>query len=220
MSFIRTVHPAEAADEVRSMYQRQQARFGYVPNYARAFSWRPELMTLWSDLLSGVRQNIGRRRFEIVTLSAALALRNSYCALAHGRALTEMISDDDVQAIAAIALDAIGERPPLAVAVPENRIRLNALDRAIVRYAARAARSPETLEEADVDELRRHGLTEAEIFDLAATVAARAFFTRLLDALGVQPDPVYRGLAPALKRTLTVGRPIAGPVEASVEMSG
>ena len=28
----------------------------------------------------------------------------------------------------------------------------------------------------DVDKLRRHGLTDAEIFDIVATVAARAFF--------------------------------------------
>lgn len=211
MSFIATVPPAKAADEVRAMYQRQQARFGYVPNYARAFSLRPELMTLWADLLAGIRGNIDRRRFEIATLSAAVALRNSYCALAHGRALADMVSHDEVRAIAALALESVGDEPPAtatATSTSQARTGLSAADRAIVRYAARAARTPQTLCEADIEALRAHGLTDPEIFDLAATAAARAFFTRLLDALGVEPDSTYAGLAPALRHALTVGRPI------------
>ena len=36
----------------------------------------------------------------------------------------------------------------------------------------------------DIDALRAHGFTDAEIFDLAATAAPAAFFSKLLDALG------------------------------------
>jgi hypothetical protein len=89
MSFIVTTPPEAAADEVLAMYQRQEASWGYVPNYARLFSHRPEVMARWASLLAGIRRPVDARRFELVTLGAALALRNSYCCLAHGRALTE-----------------------------------------------------------------------------------------------------------------------------------
>ena len=39
--------------------------------------------------------------------------------------------------------------------------------------------------------------------------AARCFFSKTLDALGVLPDASFRELAPELREVLVVGRPIA-----------
>jgi hypothetical protein len=39
--------------------------------------------------------------------------------------------------------------------------------------------------------------------------AVRCFYSKTLDALCVQADAVYNELEPALRETLTVGRPIA-----------
>jgi hypothetical protein len=51
-------------------------------------------------------------------------------------------------------------------------------------------------------------LKDEEIFDVAAAAAARCFFRKLLDAMGVQPDSSFNGLDPTLRRALTVGRAI------------
>jgi len=40
----------------------------------------------------------------------------------------------------------------------------------------------------------------------AATAAARCFFSKLLDALGVQADSTFNDLDPTLREALTVGR--------------
>ena len=44
--------------------------------------------------------------------------------------------------------------------------------------------------------------------DIAAAAAGRAFFTKLLDAMGVLADGQPRELAPAVCEALTVGRPV------------
>ena len=62
------------------------------------------------------------------------------------------------------------------------------------------------------EELKALGYSDAEIFDMAATAAGRAFFTKLLDAMGVTPDAPFRTLPESLRRTLTVGRPIDEPI--------
>jgi len=62
---------------------------------------------------------------------------------------------------------------------------------------------------ADIEVLRSHGYRDEDIFDVAATAAARCFFSKLLDALGVQADSTFNELDPALRRALTVGRPVA-----------
>jgi hypothetical protein len=56
--------------------------------------------------------------------------------------------------------------------------------------------------------LRQHGYQDAEIFDIAATAAGRAFFAKLLDALGVLPDSPLLALDETFRDALTVGRPI------------
>jgi hypothetical protein len=45
--------------------------------------------------------------------------------------------------------------------------------------------------------------------DVVLTAAARSFWTKTLDALGVQPDASYGELDPELREVLVVGRPIA-----------
>ena len=59
--------------------------------------------------------------------------------------------------------------------------------------------------------LKQHGYTDAEIFDIAAVAAGRAFFAKLLDALGTLPDSALLGLDESFRRALTVGRPIESP---------
>jgi hypothetical protein len=60
-------------------------------------------------------------------------------------------------------------------------------------------------------------LSDAEIFDIAAAVAGRAFLTRLLDALGSEPDIEFNQLSAAMRDTLTVGRPISTKASHTME---
>jgi hypothetical protein len=63
--------------------------------------------------------------------------------------------------------------------------------------------------EEDIDRLRSHGLSDSDIIDVAAAASARGFFSKLLDALGVQADASYAALGPELSAALTVGRPVS-----------
>ena len=75
-------------------------------------------------------------------------------------------------------------------------------------FAEKVAGSPDQISSADIEGLRSHGYRNEKIFDLAAVAAARCFFSKLLDAVGVRPDSVFNDLDPALRRVLTVGRPV------------
>ena len=62
MSYIATTPPEQAEGEVQAMYQRQQAHFGYLPNYARLFCHRPEVMKAWATLIATIRRPMESRR--------------------------------------------------------------------------------------------------------------------------------------------------------------
>ena len=194
MSFIRTLAPSNASAEVLGMYARQQDHWGYVPEYAKLFSYRPEALARWGRLLAELRRFSDERRFELVTYVVAVELRNSSCALAHGKKLAELI----------------GKHRVLAIANRSEHTVMCLTDQAVIRYARAIARDASTVSAHEVDTLRaEYGLSDAEVFDIAAIAAARCFFTKLLDALGCQPDATFSSIDDELRRVLTVGRPIS-----------
>jgi alkylhydroperoxidase family enzyme len=192
MEFIQTTPPEDAEGAVAAMYQRQQAAWGYLPNYAKVFCHRPEVMARWGMLLAEIKRPMDRRRFELVTFVAALELRNSACALAHGNALRDYFSEREIGAIAAGRMDGI----------------LGIAEQSMVRLARQVAGDASRVEAADVAALSAYGYSDAEIFDIVATAAGRAFFAKMLDALGVQADSPLLDSDSTLRRQLTVGRPI------------
>ena len=159
------------------------------PNYERAFGLRPHVYAAWQQLNGAIKETSDLRRYELATLAAARKLRSSYCCLAHGKILAEQYYD--------------------AETVPRLPDGLDDTDRAIMAFAEKIVVDATSITQADVDELRAHGLSDAEITDVALAATARCFFSKTLDALGAQPDAAYAELDATLRDSLTVGRAIA-----------
>lgn len=193
MAFISTIQPSESNGEVRTMFENQQQSWGFVPNYAKVFCHRPEVLARWGRLLAEIRRPMDDRRFELATFAAAHQLKNTACALEHGKQLGQFIGREAVVALGH------GEPSP----------GLGEVDLAIAAYARKVADDASAITADDVEALKAHGLSDAEIFDIAAAAAGRAFFTKLLDALGVQADAAARNLDDDFRIPLTVGRPIS-----------
>jgi len=193
MAFIETISIEEATGDVKAMYERQFLHYGYVPSYAFVFCHRPEIMRRWAELQSGIKRHMDKRRFELVTFAAAHALRSTLCSLAHGKALTEFLSAADVIAIAR------GEAPDA----------LTDAEAAMLEFARKVARDASTVTAGDVERLKALGFTDAEVFDIAATAAARAFWTKVIESLGVEADAPFHAMDPELTDALIAGRPLA-----------
>ena len=159
------------------------------PNLQRAFALRPHVFAAWQQLNGAIKETADLRRYELATLAAARRLTSSYCCLAHGKVLAEQFYDAEAVAV-----------------LPQG---LDDADRAIMAFAEKVVDDATSITQADVDELRRHGLSDAEIADVVLAAAARCFFSKTLDALGAQPDATYVELPALLREAMTVGRPIA-----------
>jgi alkylhydroperoxidase family enzyme len=76
--------------------------------------------------------------------------------------------------------------------------------------AERVVDDATAISDADLQRLRDLGLSETDIMDVVLAAAARCFFSKTLDALGVRPDASYRdGMDADLRAALVIGRPIA-----------
>jgi uncharacterized peroxidase-related enzyme len=193
MTFIETIPEDEAEGATAHWYAADRERLGYVPNYAKVFGQRPAVYAAWKQLGGAIGGAMDPRRYELATLAAARVLRSSYCALAHGTVLAELL----------------GPEATRAVADGDADTALDPVDAEIVRFATLVTRDAAAVTAKDVDRLRAVGLSDEDILDVTLAVAARCFFSTVLEALGVQPDPAYQALDPDLRAALTVGRPIA-----------
>lgn len=78
MAFIQAISEGEATGLLRELYDAEFNDLGYVPNYSKALSLRPETLEAWNNMLMGVRKKMRLRRYELVTIAAAMALKCTY----------------------------------------------------------------------------------------------------------------------------------------------
>jgi alkylhydroperoxidase family enzyme len=163
-------------------------------NFERAFAerQRPEVLAAWVQLNTAIKAGMDLRRYELATLAAARRLRSSYCCLAHGTVLLEQFDE-----------------PVLDIVVDHRTAGLDEVDVAVMDLAERVVDDATSIGDADLQPLRDLGLSETEIMDVVLAAAARCFFSKTLDGVGVRPDAKYNELEPRLREALVVGRPIA-----------
>jgi uncharacterized peroxidase-related enzyme len=183
MAFIRT--PDNPA-----LFEANRAPAGHVPNFVHTFAARPAVYEAWKQLNGAIKQSMDLRRYELATLAAATALKSSYCSLAHGQVLADKFYTSE-------EVEALVDEPPN-----------DPVDRAVMAFARKVALGADNVTQADVDELKTLGLTDTDVLDVALAAAARAFFSKTLDATGTQPDSAFNNLPDSLRTALTVGRPI------------
>jgi uncharacterized peroxidase-related enzyme len=177
--FIKTIPETEAEGKLREIYEGDKKSLGYVPNHAKVFSLRPEVLEAWRAFQGSIRKNLRLRRYELVTLAAAMALKCRYCLLAHGAILIKNgISLDQLRLILKNFKDAGLEHAEIAMMEFAQKIILNANE----------------ITKADVDALRGVGLEDIEILDITLTATMRSFASKTFDALGAGPDAVYNEL--------------------------
>jgi uncharacterized peroxidase-related enzyme len=202
MAFIQLLpqQQRQADEQAAKLFAADREAYGYVANFTRLFAHRPDVYRAWKRLNTAIKANMDLRRYELATLAAARRLRCSYCALAHGKVLRDRFYDGD--AVRAIVAD-------------YHHAALDPADVAVMDFADQVAADAGSVTADDIAGLRAHGLSDADILDVALAAGARCFFSKVLDAMAVEPDAAYHTLLePDLHEALAIGRPIAPAAEA------
>jgi uncharacterized peroxidase-related enzyme len=192
--FIDVVTEESATGETADYYASQRAAWGFLPEYVYAFGGRPDVAAAWNTLNYAIRSGMDRRQFELATIAAARVLRSTACTVAHSKFLRDVCDDQ-------ATLELIAQDPTGGALEPRDRV--------IYQFAAKVATDASSIAQTDVDELRAAGLNDADVVSIVYAAGARAFFTKVLDGVGVQPDPqTARTFDDGLLASMIVGRPV------------
>ncbi|RAX50576.1 carboxymuconolactone decarboxylase family protein [Arthrobacter sp. AQ5-05] len=172
MGILQTTSEAEAVGATAAAYAADRAALGYVPSHTKVLALNPEAFEAWKALQSSITKSMGMRRYELVTLAAALGIGSRHCRLAHGNK----------------ALKYIDERELLGIATDYRSAGLAEAEVAMMDYAVKLSGDSAAMDESDSRRLRDLGFTDREIVDITLAAAARNYLSRILQALAVEID--------------------------------
>jgi uncharacterized peroxidase-related enzyme len=175
MSWIAEIHESTAEGRLKECYERIRRALGRVIPFYRAYSPSPRLLGAHLEFYAalGAPGALSKLRREYIATAVSGENGCAHCTQLHGGFLRSLGAD-----------------PGLVqqLATEPGKAPLPAVDRAIVDYALKLTRSPRAMTRADVEGLRGHGCSDAEIFEIAFTTAYFNYTNRVAEGLGVEPE--------------------------------
>lgn len=78
-----------------------------------------------------------------------------------------------------------------------DKASLGAQDRAMIDFALKLTRAPDTVKREDLEFLQQYGFSEENVVDIVLITCVFNFMNRLADGLGVELDPQMQHLLDA-----------------------
>ncbi|MET0725453.1 MAG: carboxymuconolactone decarboxylase family protein [Leifsonia sp.] len=173
MSIISTVPEADATGRVAEFYADDVGSQGFVASHTKVMALNPQAYDAWDSLTGIIADSLGIRRYELVTLAAALGVSSRHCRLAHGRK----------------SLSVFDEAQLVRIARDYRHAGLDEAEVAMMEYAEQVSIDASAMTDADSRRLREVGFTDREIVDITLAAAARNYYSRAIQALAIDVDP-------------------------------
>jgi len=178
ISWLRVPEEEELPEEVRALFARFREQTGFVPHVARAFALSPRFL-LWFHYYDALMRGEGllsREEREAMAVAISRENRCEYCVASHKRYLKDLTGDPIL---------------PEVLAANPRRAEMPSRMRVLVDFALKVTHRHFEMTEEDLKPLREAGLSDEAILEAAEVAAMFNFTNRLLNALGIKPNPEY-----------------------------
>ncbi len=158
-------------------------KLGYLPNVLAAYSFDPAklraFVNFYNDLMLADSE-LSKLEREMIAVVVSSANRCYYCLTAHGAAVRAMSGDPQ-----------LGE-----MLVMNWRVaKLPTRQRAMLEFAHKLTVTPAEVGDEDRDALRKAGLSDRAIWDVAAVTGFFNYTNRMATATDMMPNPEYHAQA-------------------------
>jgi uncharacterized peroxidase-related enzyme len=170
-------------EDVAAYFAKCEEKLGMVPWVLRAYAFAPEKLRAFSAMYNDLmlaESGLTKLEREMVAVVVSSVNRCFYCLVAHGAAVRQLSGDP-----------ALGE----ALALNWRAAQVTPRQRAMLGFAEKMTEASARIEEADRDALRTAGLTDRDIWDLAAVAGFYNMTNRIASATGMKPNPEYHAQA-------------------------
>ena len=166
-------------DDIRERIAAVMEKSGFVPNVFLALARRPDefrAFFAYHDALMEKPGGLSKAEREMIVVATSGVNACTYCVVAHGailriRAKNPLIADQ--------------------VAVNYRKADLAPRHKAMLDFAVKVAERSHAIEDKDYEELKRHGFSDDDAWDVAAIAALFAMSNRLANAFSIRPNDEF-----------------------------
>jgi len=166
-------------EDIRSRILGVQEKAGFVPNVFLTLAHRPDefrAFVAYHDALMEKEGGITKAEREMIVVATSGANGCPYCVVAHGailriRAKNPLISDQ--------------------VATNYRKADLSPRQKAMLDFAFKVALKSAEVSDADFAELRSHGFSDEDIWDIGAITAFFALSNRMANMISMRPNDEF-----------------------------
>jgi uncharacterized peroxidase-related enzyme len=165
--------------DIRERIAAVQEKSGFVPNVFIALARRPDefrAFFAYHDALMEKPGGLSKAEREMVVVATSGVNKCQYCVVAQGailriRAKNPLIADQ--------------------VAINHRKAHLAPRQKAMLHFAVKVAERSHAIDDADYEELKSHGFTDDDAWDIAAIAAMFAMSNRLANAFSIRPNDEF-----------------------------
>jgi uncharacterized peroxidase-related enzyme len=171
--------PAPLSPDMAAYFAKCEEKLGFVPNVLKAYAFDPAKLSafvaMYNDLMLAP-SGLSKLEREMIAVAVSAHNRCYYCLVAHGAAVRQLSGD-----------------PPLGelMAMNYRAARLSKRERAMLDFAVKLTAEPWLIEDKDREHLRHLGLSDRDIWDLAAIAGFFNMTNRVASATDMRPNSVY-----------------------------
>jgi uncharacterized peroxidase-related enzyme len=169
--------------EMAAYFTKCEEKLGFVPNVLKAYAFDTAKLSafvaMYNDLMLAP-SGLNKLEREMIAVAVSAQNRCYYCLVAHGAAVRQLSGD-----------------PPLGELMVMNyrAARLSKRERAMLDFAVKLTAEPWSVEEEDRVRLRQAGLSDRDIWDIAAVAGFFNMTNRVASATDMRPNSAYHGQA-------------------------
>lgn len=177
---LTTVAPAAAEGELAGLFARTEATFGFLPNAVQLFGLSPAMLAEQLDYIEYFQRHSRLGPVLLAFIRLLVASRNNcrYCVAMNAAMLAQM----------GVSLEAIG-----AARAEPSRAPLPANELALLLLVIRSVDNPHAISAAQVDAVRAHGWSDADLFEAVYHGARAKAVDTVCDTFKVPVDGAFAG---------------------------
>ena len=184
-----------SADESKfPTLQNIKAEFGFIPNFYRAQTLRPDLIDAEAGLVGTILLKEGaltRRQKEYIFLTCSARNLSTYCVTAH----CEMVR----------MLKLEGPEPE-QIAIDHIHSKISIADKALLNFCSKLNSQTTKTGSSDIEALRTYGFSDPQILEAILLVGWAKFANTVAFGLGTVPDFENRRIAEELGKARAENR--------------
>ncbi|MDH3234734.1 MAG: peroxidase-related enzyme [Alphaproteobacteria bacterium] len=170
---------ADLPEDIRERIMAVQEKAGFVPNVFLALAHRPDefrAFLAFHDALMDKEDGLSKAEREMIVVATSNANACQYCVVAHGailriRAKNPLIADQ--------------------VAVNYRKADITERQKAMLDFAMLISQDSGSVGEEDMDDLRDHGFSDEDIWDIGSIAAFFGLSNRLANLMSLRANDEF-----------------------------